>query len=175
MYDEKFELLEAKIRETAMLVSRLREEKRHLEGENEQLRVRVVELEARLESSNDVKRHHAPPPLKPLEQLDTLQPTEASLPAPPSPPEAASLPIRESPPLEDHLQRGLSFEQQGQYEQAMQAYQHALERDGDHLEASQRLAFLLEKLNRDAEAATVWEKIWSIRDGQPAPRRRRLR
>ena len=28
MYAEKFELLEAKIRETAMLVSRLREEKR---------------------------------------------------------------------------------------------------------------------------------------------------
>jgi len=48
MYAEKFELLEAKIRETAMLVSRLREEKRQLEWENEQLRVRVAELEAQL-------------------------------------------------------------------------------------------------------------------------------
>ena len=49
MYAEKFELLEAKIRETAMLVSRLREEKRQLEWENEQLRARVAELEAQLQ------------------------------------------------------------------------------------------------------------------------------
>ena len=48
MYAEKFELLEAKIRETAMLVSRLREEKRQLEQENEQLRERLYELEEEL-------------------------------------------------------------------------------------------------------------------------------
>ena len=51
MYAEKFELLEAKIRETAMLVSRLREEKRQLEQENEQLRVRIAELEEQLQGS----------------------------------------------------------------------------------------------------------------------------
>jgi len=44
MYDEKFELLEAKIRETAMLVSRLREEKRQLEWENEQLQPALPNL-----------------------------------------------------------------------------------------------------------------------------------
>ena len=53
MYAEKFELLEVKIRETAMLVSRLREEKRQLEWENEQLRAHIAELETQL-LKNDI-------------------------------------------------------------------------------------------------------------------------
>ena len=73
------------------------------------------------------------------------------------------------------MQRGVVLEQQGQYEHALYAYQRALELDGDNLEAAQRLAFLLEKLNRDAEAAALWDKIWAMRDSQPAARRRRLR
>ena len=60
MYAEKFELLEAKIRETAMLVSRLREEKRQLEGENEQLRARIAELEEHLQRSQGVEERYVP-------------------------------------------------------------------------------------------------------------------
>ena len=73
MYAEKFELLEAKIRETAMLVSRLREEKRQLEWENEQLRDRVAELEAQLQGSHRGADRFEPDLDHLLEQLDTLQ------------------------------------------------------------------------------------------------------
>ena len=73
MYAEKFELLEAKIRETAMLVSRLREEKRQLEWENEQLRARVAELEAQLQGSHREADRYEPDLDHLLEQLDTLQ------------------------------------------------------------------------------------------------------
>ncbi len=175
MYDEKFELLEAKIRETTMLVSRLREEKRQLEWENEQLRARVAELEAQVARSGDPEARYVPNLDHLLEQLDTLQQEDT-----PSAPPATSLPvpppmIRETPPLEDHVQRGVTFEQQGQYDQAIYAYQRALELDGENLDAAQRLAFLLEKLNRDAEAAALWDKIWAMRETQSATRRRRLR
>jgi tetratricopeptide (TPR) repeat protein len=67
------------------------------------------------------------------------------------------------------------YEQQGQYELSIHAYQRALEVDGENLEAAQRLAFLLEKLNRDAEAAVLWDKIWTMRETQATTRRRRLR
>jgi tetratricopeptide (TPR) repeat protein len=77
--------------------------------------------------------------------------------------------------VEDHVQRGRLYEQQGQYEPAINAYQCALEVDGENLEAAQRLAFLLEKLNRDAEAAALWDRIWAMRDAQATNRRRRLR
>ena len=73
MYAEKFELLEAKIRETAMLVSRLREEKRQLEWENEQLRARIAELEAQLQGSQREADRYEPDLDHLLEQLDTLQ------------------------------------------------------------------------------------------------------
>jgi len=73
------------------------------------------------------------------------------------------------------MQRGMHYEQQGQYEPAISAYQRALEMDGENLEAAQRLAFLLEKLNRDAEAAALWDKIWAMREAQSTGRRRRLR
>ena len=69
----------------------------------------------------------------------------------------------EPPQVEDHVQRGMLYEQQGQYEPAIYAYQRALEMDGENLEAAQRLAFLLEKLNRDAEAAALWDRIWAMR------------
>ena len=171
MYDEKFELLEAKIRETTMLVSRLREEKRQLEWENEQLRARVVELEAHLEHAGNTEARYVPNLDHLLEQLDTLQQEEAASPA--SVPAAPAL--DPGPPPEDLVQRGVVLEQQGHYESALTAYQRALDLDGEDLEAAQRLAFLLEKLNRDAEAAALWDKIWAMRDSQPATRRRRLR
>ncbi len=175
MYAEKFELLEAKIRETAMLVSRLREEKRQLEWENEQLRARIAELEEQLQGSQRGAERYVPHLDHLLEQLDTLQqgeetPQTALAPvAPQEPPE------RDPQDIEDHVQRGMLYEQQGQYEPAIYAYQHALEVDGENLEAAQRLAILLEKLNRDAEAAALWDKIWAMREAQSSTRRRRLR
>jgi len=176
MYAEKFELLEAKIRETAMLVSRLREEKRQLEWENEQLRARIAELEAQLQRSHGVEESYVPSLDNLLQQLDTLQQGEESPQVAPPPP-MAPLEVSGSDPrsIEDPVQRGMLYEQQGQYEPAIQAYQDALEVDGENLEAAQRLAFLLEKLNRDAEAAALWDKIWAMREAQSTTRRRRLR
>jgi tetratricopeptide (TPR) repeat protein len=175
MYAEKFELLEAKIRETAMLVSRLREEKRQLEQENAQLHARIAELEGHLQRSQGVEERYMPGLDHLLQQLDTLQQGEESLPIA-SPPMALPEGPRPAPnQIEEHVQRGMLYEQQGQYEQAIYAYQHALEVDAENLEAAQRLAFLLEKLNRDAEAAALWDKIWAMREVQSTTRRRRLR
>ena len=175
MYAEKFELLEAKIRETAMLVSRLREEKRQLEWENEQLRARVAELEAQLQGSHREADRYEPDLDHLLEQLDTLQQGEEPSRTTPAPTASQEPPEYEPPQVEDHVQRGMLYEQQGQYEPAIYAYQRALEIDGENLEAAQRLAFLLEKLNRDAEAAALWDKIWAMREAQSTGRRRRLR
>jgi tetratricopeptide (TPR) repeat protein len=175
MYAEKFELLEAKIRETTMLVSRLREEKRQLEWENEQLRARIAELEAQLQGSQREAGRYEPDLDHLLEQLDTLQQGEEPPSTAPAPAVSQESPRHEPPQVEDHVQRGMLYEQQGQYEPAIAAYQHALEMDGENLEAAQRLAFLLEKLNRDAEAATLWDKIWAMREAQSTGRRRRLR
>jgi tetratricopeptide (TPR) repeat protein len=178
MYAEKFELLEAKIRETAMLVSRLREEKRQLEWENEQLRARLAELEEQLQRSQGVEERYVPSLDSLLQQLDTLQQGEESLQATPPPRALPALPeVAESDPssIEDHVQRGMFYEQQGQYEPAIHAYQDALDVDSENLEAAQRLAFLLEKLNRDAEAAALWDKIWAMREAQSSTRQRRRR
>ena len=175
MYAEKFELLEAKIRETAMLVSRLREEKRQLEWENEQLRARVAELEAHLQGSHREADRYEPDLDHLLEQLDTLQQGEETSQTAPAPAAPQEPPARDPQDIEDHVQRGMLYEQQGQYEPAIYAYQRALELDGENLEAAQRLAFLLEKLNRDAEAAALWDKIWAMREAQSPGRRRRLR
>jgi len=175
MYAEKFELLEAKIRETAMLVSRLREEKRQLEWENEQLRARVAELEAQLQGSHREGNRFEPDLDHLLEQLDTLQQGEEPLQTAPAPMASQESPGHEPPQVEDQVQRGMRYEQQGQYEPAIYAYQRALEIDGENLEAAQRLAFLLEKLNRDAEAAALWDRIWAMRGEQSSGRRRRLR
>ncbi len=175
MYAEKFELLEAKIRETAMLVSRLREEKRQLEWENEQLRARIAELEEHLQRSQGVEERYVPSLDNLLQQLDTLQQGEESAQAAPPPMAPPEVPGGDPRSIEDSVQRGMLYEQQGQYEPAIHAYQHALEVDGENLEAAQRLAFLLEKLNRDAEAAALWDKIWAMREAQSTTRRRRLR
>ena len=82
---------------------------------------------------------------------------------------------KESKGAEDHLALGVLYEQQGQYDQAIGELQLALEIDATNLEAAQRLAFLLEKLNRDAEASPLWDKIWAMREAQANPKRRRLR
>ena len=133
MYAEKFELLEAKIRETAMLVSRLREEKRQLEWENEQLRARVAELEAQLQGSHREGDRYEPDLDHLLEQLDTLQQGEEPPLTVPAPTASQEPPEHGPPQVEDHVQRGMFYEQQGQYEPAIYAYQRALEIDGENL------------------------------------------
>ena len=74
-----------------------------------------------------------------------------------------------------HFQLGTLYEQKGQFEQAISEYQRTLEFESENLDAAQRLAFLLEKLNRDAEAAPLWDKIWAMREAQSTTKRRRLR
>jgi Flp pilus assembly protein TadD len=176
MYAEKFELLEARIRETALLVSRLREEKRQLEQENEQLRERIDEIEEELRRSREDVANYAPNLDSILQQLETLQEGEGS----PTALDPAMLAVqellaKETKTAQDHFQLGTLFEQKGQFEQAINEYQRTLEFEAENLEAAQRLAFLLEKLNRDAEASPLWDKIWAMREAQSTTKRRRLR
>ncbi len=174
---EKFELLDARIRETTMLVSRLREEKRQVEEENAQLRQRIVELEAALQEVETNASRYAPDIDSLLAQLDTLH---SNVDAPVTIADSVAAAIddmegRESKSPDDYYELGRLHEQKSQYDQAIAAYQEALQLDPQHLDAMQRLAFLLEKLNRDAEAAPWWDKIWAMQGAQANPRRRRSR
>ena len=176
MYAEKFELLEAKIRETAALVLRLRDEKFHLEQENEQLRERLYEVEEELRRSREDAANYAPNLDNLLQQLDTLHEGEVTAGnADPMSLAMQELLAKEGKDAEDHFQLGILYEQKGQFDPAIGEYQRTLEFDADNLEAAQRLAFLLEKLNRDAEASPLWDKIWAMREAQSTPKRRRLR
>ena len=176
MYAEKFELLEAKIRETAVLVSRLRGEKRQLEQENEQLRERIHELEEEIRRSHDDSGRYMPNLDSLLQQLETLQADGQRIQGTdPVSTAMQELLVKESKSAEEHFQLGTLLEQKGQLEQAITAYQRTLDVDSQNLEAAQRLAFLLEKLNRDAEASPLWDKIWAMREAQSTPKRRRMR
>jgi Flp pilus assembly protein TadD len=176
MYAEKFELLEAKIRETALLVSRLREEKRQLEQENEQLRERLYELEEEMRRSHDDSSRYVPNLDSLLQQLETLH-TDGMGGQESDPVSTALQELlgKEPKNAEEHFQLGTLLEQKGQFEQAITAYQRTLDVDAHNLEAAQRLAFLLEKLNRDAEASPLWDKIWAMREAQATTKRRRTR
>ncbi len=172
---KKFELLDARIRETALLVSRLREEKRQVEEENAQLRQRVEELEIALQQVQ--ANQYAPDIDSLLAQLDTLH-NEAGVPVAEVDPVAAAIDdveARERKSPDDYYELGRLREQKSQYDQAIAAYQEGLRLDPQHLDAMQRLAFILEKLNRDAEAAPWWDKIWAMQGAQANPRRRRSR
>ena len=178
MYAEKFELLEAKIRETAMLVSRLREEKWQLEQENVQLRERIAMLEAELQ-----RRHAAPADYAPnidtlLQQLDNLQHEHDDLPDTLESPETITIQDAldgQDQGVDDDFYLATVHEQKGELEQAAEAYQRVLEVEPNNLEVTQRLAFLLEKLHRDTEAARLWDRIWAMREAQSPTNRRRPR
>ncbi len=177
MYAEKFELLEAKIRETTMLVSRLREEKRQIEQENEQLRERIFELEEEVRRSREDAASYVPNLDNLLQQLETLHEGDDCSQDLGDPLAMAiqELLAKEPRDADDHFQLGTLYEQKGQFEQAINEYQRTLEFESENLDAAQRLAFLLEKLNRDAEAAPLWDKIWAMREAQSTTKRRRLR
>ncbi len=177
MYAEKFELLEAKIRETTMLVSRLREEKRQIEQENEQLRERIFELEEEVRRSREDAASYVPNLDNLLQQLETLHEGDDGSQDLGDPLAMAIQELLGKEPrhADDHFQLGTLYEQKGQFEQAINEYQRTLEFESENLDAAQRLAFLLEKLNRDAEAAPLWDKIWAMREAQSTTKRRRLR
>lgn len=177
MDTEKFELLEAKIRETAILVARLREEKQRLETENARLRLRIDELEGALLQVQEDTSRYMPNIDSLLQQLDTLQGEEGGGEAAADPMAAAfqELQAREDKGPGEYLELGKLYEGRNQLEQAIEMYQSTLQRDSQNLEAAQRLAFLLEKLNRDTEAAPLWDKIWAMQEAQTNPRRRRQR
>ncbi len=174
---EKFELLDAKIRETTLLVSRLREEKRQVEEENARLRQRVDELETALQQVETSASRYTPDIDNLLAQLDTLH-SDAEAPTDEVDPVAAAIEDFDSRPNkgpQDHYELGRLYEQKSDYDQAIAVYQDSLRHDPQYLDAMQRLAFLLEKLNRDAEAAPLWDKIWAMQGAQTNPRRRRSR
>ena len=58
---------------------------------------------------------------------------------------------------------GNIYERQGMYEKAILEYRKALNIDADFVDATEHLAFLLEKLNRDNEASPLWERILSLK------------
>ncbi len=174
MNAEKFELLEAKIRETAALVTRLREDKQRLEHDNAQLQQRVAELEEALQQAQATESAYAPSLDNLLEQLNTLQNAQEQPQSEVSEATIQELSDKEPKNEEDHFQLGTLYEQQGQYEQAIREYQIALDASPEHLDVAQRLAFLLEKLNRDAEASPLWDRIWAIREAQSPAKKRRL-
>ena len=174
---EKFELLDAKIRETTVLVSRLREEKRQLETENAQLRQRIVELETALHEAEAGASRYNPDIDSLLAQLDTLHSDAEAAVVQADPVGAAieEMEAKASKEPNDYYELGRLHEQKSHYDQAIAAYQAGLRLDPQHLDTMQRLAFLLEKLNRDAEAAPWWDRIWAIQGAQANPRRRRSR
>ena len=176
MSADKYALLEARIRQTANLVARLREENQLLVQENEQLCARIAELEKELqharrpESESAANLDHLLEQLDAVHQMDSL-PTVEKVEA--SEPEAATddVPaeepkIEEPHTQEDYFQLGTTYERSGQFESAIEIYQQLLEADDNNLEVAQRLAFLLEKLNRDEEAAPLWDRIWTMRAGR---------
>ena len=174
MSAEKYALLEARIRQTASLVARLREENQLLVQENEQLCERIAELEEELRRVRRPGAESAPNLDHLLAQLDTLHQADS----PPRTDEmdesepAANDSVAEEPQAEepqteeDYFQLGTTYERRGQFDSAIQIYQQLLEADNNNLEVAQRLAFLLEKLNRDAEAAPLWDRIWTLRAGR---------
>ena len=175
MSAEKYALLEARIRQTASLVARLREENQQLVQENEQLYERIAELEEKLQHARRPGTESVPNLDHLLDQLDTLHQADSPRtagteetyePEPATDDLAAEEPQEEPQTEEDYFQLGTTYEQRGQFESAIQIYQQLLEADANNLEVAQRLAFLLEKLNRDAEAAPLWDRIWTLRAGR---------
>ena len=181
MSAEKYALLEARIRQTASLVARLREEKQLLVRENEQLCERIAELEEELQHARRPGVESTPNLDHLLEQLDTLhqagsppaveavethEPEPATYDMPTEEPQAEESQAEEPQTEEDYFHLGTTYERRGQFESAIQIYQQLLEADNNNLEVAQRLAFLLEKLNRDEEAAPLWDRIWTMRAGR---------
>ena len=129
--------------------------------------------------------HQGEPPSPTIETADTFEsePATSDPPAEEEEPLGATLAEDEEPrrethaeteephdeapqTAEDYFQLGKTYERRGQFEPAVEIYQQLLEADNNNLEVAQRLAFLLEKLNREEEAAPLWDRIWRMRAGR---------
>lgn len=64
-----------------------------------------------------------------------------------------------------HYERGLVLEAKGQYEEAIEAYEQAIELDEEHLDATFRLALCLDRFGEDDRAVQLYE---SLADRKPA-------
>ena len=183
MSAEKYALLEARIRQTASLVGQLRDENQQLVQENERLRKSVAAFEEKERRRRQPDAETVPNLDQLLAQLDTLHQAESQAPTietadtfesesatgnmPAEEGKEEEEPHGEEPQTaEDYFQLGKTHERRGQFEPAVQIYQQLLEADNNNLEVAQRLAFLLEKLNRDEEAAPLWDRIWRMRAGR---------
>jgi DNA-directed RNA polymerase subunit alpha len=58
-----------------------------------------------------------------------------------------------------HFQRGLLYEAQGRREQAIEAFEHAVDTDKDHLDATFRLAYNLDLFGDEDEAVQLYETL----------------
>ena len=126
--------------------------------------------------------HETEPPEPAVEAQAPNEPEPAAADAPPAEaetpdepePAAADAPVAEAEAPqdeepqtpEDYFQLGKAYERRGQFEPAVEVYQQLLDADGNNLDVAQRLAFLLEKLNREDEAAPLWDRIWKMRAGR---------
>ena len=106
MYAEKFELLEAKIRETVTLVSHLLEEKQSLEQENQVLRDRIEQLEAEAREQRTSAARYEPNLDQLLAQLETLQSGVATPQADPEAEALQALLDKETKGAKDHFELG---------------------------------------------------------------------
>ena len=187
MSAEKYALLEDKIRQTANLVGQLREENQRLMQENDQLRQHIAVLEEEARRGGRPGAEAGPDLDQLLAQLDTLHQVEPQAPSietayshePESATDAEPATAEEEPhgqveepnggepqTAEEYFHLGKTYERRGQFEPAVQIYQQLLEADQNNLDVAQRLAFLLEKLNREDEAAPLWDRIWRMRAGR---------
>ena len=188
MSAEKYVLLEERIRQTASLVGQLREENPELMQENERLRQHIAALEeearrggqpgardgARSRPVARATRHvasggaaNADGRRGGYKRTGVGNPRRAHVAEEEEPHDREDAPRDEEPQTaEEYFQLGKTYERRGQFEPAVQIYQQLLEADNNNLDVAQRLAFLLEKLNRDEEAAPLWDRIWRMRAGR---------
>jgi len=155
----KFQELEEKLRQTVELVVRLRHDRLQLERKHQEAEQRIAELEGAVKRLM-AERQVMPPALGSL------------LPSPNTSPDdhqgqtvhrLLELLSKEPANVTALFELGNIYERQGMYEKAILEYRKALNIDADFVDATEHLAFLLEKLNRDNEASPLWERILSLK------------
>ncbi len=158
MLPEKFQELEAKIRLTVELVSRLKAEKLQLERKNQEAEKRIAELELEVKRLR-AERDANVPSMGYLQQAEaphgdhqdqTVHRLLESL-------------VKDPNNVQTLFELGKMYERQGIYEKAILEYRKALKLNPDFVDAIEHLAFLLEKLNRDNEASPLWDRILSLK------------
>ena len=158
MLPAKFQELEAKIRLTVEMVSRLKAEKLQLEQKHQEAEHRIADLELevkriRAERDSSVPSGNYRPQAGPPQGSPQDQAVHRLL---------ESL-VKDPENVRALFELGRTYERQGVLEKAILEYRKALKIDPDFVEALEHLAFLLEKLNRDHEASPLWDRILSLK------------